>query len=70
MIAQTQASQSNHHQKGNHLEVEAVMGSRLNTLSRYRSGLMRDLYRAIETLRNVQAERRRSEKEEEAEAKE
>ena len=46
------------------------MGSRLNTLSRYRSGLMRDLYRAIETLRNVQAERRRSEKEEEAEAKE
>ena len=46
-------------QKVGHLEVEAVMGNSLEKLSRYQSALRRDLYRAIEMLRTVQAERRK-----------
>lgn len=39
-----------------HLEVQAVLRSSLDTLARYRASLKRDLYRAIEALRKIQAE--------------
>lgn len=55
-------SQNSHHQTGGRLEVQAVLGSCLDTMTRYRAALKRDLYRAIETLRTVQAERREKEK--------
>jgi len=51
-------SRNNNHQQVDHLEIEAVMGSALETLTRYQTKLKRDLYRAIETLRKMQAERR------------
>ena len=38
----------NHHAR--HMEVQAVMGSSLDTVSRYRSGLKRELYHAIDKL--------------------
>jgi len=53
---------SNHNsQEAGHLEVEAVLGSSLDKLTRYQSALKRDLYRAIEMLRSLQAERRERE---------
>jgi len=58
VINTVRTSQNNHHQSGGHLEVQAVLGSSLDTMTRYRSALKRDLYRAIETLRTIQAERR------------
>src|SRR5713226_7785991 len=57
-----QISDNSHHQEGGHLEIQAVLGSSLDTMTRYRSALKRDFYRAIETLRTVQAERREGEK--------
>ncbi|MFZ0868974.1 MAG: hypothetical protein WAN06_20165 [Candidatus Sulfotelmatobacter sp.] len=54
-------SQNNNHQQVDHLEIEAVMGSALETLTRYQTKLKRDLYRAIETLHKMQAERREGE---------
>src|ERR1035437_1017654 len=51
-------SQNNDNQQGDHLEIEAVMGSTLESVTRYQAKLKRDLYRAIETLRKMQAERR------------
>jgi hypothetical protein len=54
-------------QKGGHLEVEAVLGSALEKMTRYQSALRRDLYRAIEMLRTVQAERRKRRNEHESE---
>lgn len=53
-----QNSQNHNSQEAGHLEVEAVLGSALEKMTRYHSALMRDLYRAIETLRKLQAERR------------
>jgi len=44
--------------KGSHLVVEAVLGGSLETLTRYRSTLKKDLYRAIETLHTLQKQRR------------
>jgi hypothetical protein len=46
---------------GGHLEIRAVLGGSLDTMTRYRSALKRDLYRAIEMLRAVQAERQKGE---------
>ena len=43
--------------QGDRLEFEAVLGNSLDGLTRYQSQLKRDLYRAIETLRRIQAER-------------
>jgi hypothetical protein len=40
-----------HH--GQKMEVQAVMGSSLDAVSRYRSGLKRDLYRAIDELLKI-----------------
>jgi hypothetical protein len=49
-------------QEVGHLEVEAVLGSALEKMTRYQSTLRRDLYRAIEMLRAAQAERRKRRK--------
>ena len=48
-------------QEAGHLEVEAVLGSSLEKMTRYQSALKRDLYRAIEMLRTLQAEKRERE---------
>ena len=58
VVNAVQTLQNNNHRKVGHLEVEAVLGSSLEKMTRYQSALKRDLYRAIETLRTVQAERR------------
>lgn len=62
VLKSLQKSQNHNSQEGGHLEVEAVLGSTLDKISRYQSVLKRDLYRAIETLRSLQKERREPEK--------
>ena len=57
-----QNSQNSNRQEVGHLEFEAVLGNSLANMTRYQSALKRDLYRAIETLRKIQAERRELEK--------
>jgi len=47
-------------QEADHLEIEAVMGNALESMTRYQGKLKRDLYRAIEQLRRMQAERRKA----------
>ena len=42
---------------GGRLEIHAVLGSALETMTRYQAAVKRDLYRAMETLRKFQAER-------------
>ena len=58
IVSAIQRSQNNKSQGAGHLEVEAVLGSTLEKMTRYQSTLKRDLYRAIEMLRALQAERR------------
>jgi hypothetical protein len=60
IVQAVKTSQNSGHQKVDHLEIEAVMGSALETMTRYQAKLKRDLYRAIETLRKMQSERRES----------
>ena len=43
---------------GHHLEVEVVLISALESMSRYKARLKKDLYRAIEMLRTLQTERK------------
>jgi hypothetical protein len=62
VVKGVQASHNSHRQKDGHLEVQAVLGSSLDTMTRYRSTLKRDFYRATETLRKTQEERREREK--------
>jgi len=50
------SSLGTHHHTGQ-LGVRAVLGNSLDALVRYRSGLKHDLYRALDTLRSLQAER-------------
>ncbi len=57
-----QNSQNSNSQTAGHLEFEAVLGNSLANMTRYQSALKRDLYRAIETLRKIQAERSEREK--------
>jgi hypothetical protein len=45
-----------------HIEIEAVMGNALETLTRYQTKLKRDLFKGIEMLRSLQAERRERER--------
>jgi hypothetical protein len=52
-----QKSNNHNSQEAGHLEVEAVLGSSLDKLTRYQSTQKRDLYRAIEMLRSLQTER-------------
>jgi hypothetical protein len=56
-----QKTDGNNSQKGEHLEVEAVLGSTLDKMTRYQSALKRDLYRTIDMLCKLQAERRKGE---------
>ena len=46
---------------GKRLEVEAVLGSNLDKLRRYRTALVRERYRAMDALRVAQADRRERE---------
>ena len=62
VVQALKSSQNSDRQEVDHLEIEAVMGSALETMTRYQAKLKRDLYRAIETLRKFQAERREGEK--------
>jgi hypothetical protein len=56
-----QNSRNSHQQKGGHLEVQAVLGSSLETIARYRSPLKRDYYNATDKLHNLQKERKERE---------
>ena len=56
-----QNSQNSNSQNAGQLEFEAVLGNSLTHMTRYQSALKRDLYRAIETLRKLQMERRERE---------
>lgn len=58
VINAVQKVQNHNSQEAGQLEVEAVLGSSLEKMIRYQSALKRDLYRAIEMLRKVQAEKR------------
>ena len=48
------SSRNSDHQEVDHLEIEAVMGSTLESMTRYQAKLKRDFYRAIEQLRKMQ----------------
>ena len=61
VLKDLQTSQNHNRQEGSQLEVEAVLGSSLDKLTRYQSTLKRDLYRAIDMLRALQTERRERE---------
>ena len=61
IVNAVQRSQNTDTQEAGHLEVEAVMGSSLEKIVRYQSALKRDLYRAIEIWRELQAQRRERE---------
>lgn len=61
VIAAVQKLQNDSDQEADHLELEAVLGSALENITRYQAKLKRDLYRAIGMLRAVQAERRERE---------
>jgi hypothetical protein len=54
-------SSNQNSQDERHLEVEAVLGSSLDRITRYQSALKRDLYRAMGMLRSIQSERREHE---------
>jgi hypothetical protein len=62
VVNKAQAVHNSQNQEGGHLEIQAVLGGSLDTMTRYRSALKRDFYRAIEMLHTVQAERREGEK--------
>jgi len=61
ILRDLQKSQKHDSQKAHHVEVEAVIASSLDKLTRYQSALKRDLYRAIDMLRVLQTERREPE---------
>ncbi|MGB9234167.1 MAG: hypothetical protein WCC04_07110 [Terriglobales bacterium] len=61
LVQEFKSSQNSNRQKVEHLEIEAVMGNSLENLTRYQTKLKNDLYRAMETIRKLQAERRESE---------
>jgi hypothetical protein len=52
-----------HDDTGRHLEIQAVLGSRLDRILRYRAAITKDRYRAIEALHATQAQRREQEQE-------
>jgi hypothetical protein len=62
VVPAIEKSYDSHKREGGHLEVQAVLGSSLATMTRYRSALKRDFYSAIDRLRVAQAERRENEK--------
>ncbi len=60
VIPAVKSSQNSNRQEGDHLEIEAVMGSALENVTRYQTKLKRDFYRAMKELRKLQAERRKA----------
>jgi hypothetical protein len=58
VITAIQKTNGDNHQKAKHLEVEAVLGSTFDKMTRYQSALKRDLYRTIDMLCKLQAERK------------
>ena len=60
VIPAVRSSQNSNRQEGDHLEIEAVMGSALENLTRYQTKLKRDFYRATKELREMQAERKKA----------
>jgi hypothetical protein len=60
VVPAVQGSQDSGHQEVDRLEIEAVMGNTLENLTRYQTKQKHDLYRAMEMLRKLQAERRES----------
>jgi hypothetical protein len=61
VVEALKSSENSDNKNVDHLEIEAVMGSALESVTRYQAKLKRDLYRAIETLRKMQTERREGE---------
>lgn len=45
-------------EKGGHVQIEAKLNMSLDTILRYEAALKRDLYRALQTLREIQQQRR------------
>jgi hypothetical protein len=58
IVPAAKASTNNDSQNADHLEIAAVMGNALETLTRYETKLRRELYRAIGTFHKVKMERR------------
>jgi len=58
VIDAVRVSRSSHNDNMDHLELEAVLVSTLESVTRYKAKVKRDLYRAIEALHSVQSERR------------
>jgi len=58
MVRDFQDSGGYRSQNTSHVELEAVLGNSLENITRYQSALKRDLYRAIDKIRELQAERR------------
>jgi hypothetical protein len=61
IVQAAKASTNDDSQNVDHLEIEAVMGNALETLTRYQTKLKREVYRAIEILQKLQMERRERE---------
>ncbi len=62
IIPALKSTEDNDNQGGDHLEIQAVMGNALASMSRYQAKLKSDLYRAMDKLHEMQAERREGEK--------
>lgn len=58
MVHDYEDSGKHNSRSGSHLEIEAVLGNSLASITRYESSLKKDLYRAIDKLRAVQREKR------------
>jgi len=61
IIHALKSTENTDHQHVDHLEIEAVMGNTLENLTRYQTKLKHDLYRAMDELRKLQADRRERE---------
>jgi hypothetical protein len=59
-VDNTQVASENEKRNRGHLEVHAVLGSSVDTLLRYQVRLKKDLYKAMDKLRELQKERRDS----------
>ncbi len=62
VVQALKSSQNSDYQNADHLEIEAVIGSVLENMTRYQAKLKRNLCRAIGELRKIQAERREDKK--------
>jgi hypothetical protein len=60
-VPATKTSHNSDNQEGNQLVMEAALVSALESMTRYKAKLKRDLYRAIDMLRKIQSERREGE---------